>query len=105
MIGTGKVLGVLVGGVVAAATAFAAPPSAVPALPMTPASLPALPNTAGEVRINLSQAVAADYRDAVMKVVKYPTISTKATAPDVICTVSMYEWLFDHPDRVSLAWQ
>ena len=37
--------------------------------------------------------------------VRQPTIATRATAPDVICTVAMYEWLFDHPDRVSLAWQ
>jgi len=49
--------------------------------------------------------VHADYRDAVMKVVNKPTVSTRATAQDVICTVAMYQWLFDHPDRVAAAWQ
>jgi hypothetical protein len=72
-----------------------------------PMSMPApvLPNSAGMLRVPLNEVVSADYRDAVMKVVQKPTVSTRATAPDVICTVAMYEWLFDHPDRVSLAWQ
>lgn len=81
---------------------------AVAADPRPPAAMPApaaLPNTAGAVRANLSEIVHPDYRDAVTKVVKQPTVSTRATAPDVVCTASMYEWLFDHPDRVSLAWQ
>ena len=108
MTGAGKSLGVLLGGVVTAASVCATPP-AVPAAspaPAMPASMPAtLPNTAGTVRVNLSDVVGADYRDVVMKVVTKPTISTKATASEVVCTISMYEWLFDHPDRVALAWQ
>jgi hypothetical protein len=108
-IGSGKSLKVLLGGVVAALgmpLARGAEPNPRPASPAMPASMPApLPNTAGAVRINLSEVVHPDYRDAVMKVVKQPTISTRATAPEVVCTVSMYEWLFDHPDRVALAWQ
>jgi hypothetical protein len=100
-----SVKGLLVGLVtavplVAGTPAHAAEPNPNPAMPA-----PMLPNSAGAVRVNLSDAVAADYRDAVMKVVKNPTISTKATAPEVVCTVSMYEWLFNHPDRVALAWQ
>jgi hypothetical protein len=95
-------LGVLLGGVICAGAARAQPPAAGPAM-TDPA--PALPNNAGAVRTNLSEVVHADYRDAVMKVVKQPTVSTRATAPEVVCTVSMYEWLFDHPDRVALAWQ
>ena len=108
MLGAGKSLKVLLGGVVAslAAPAGAAEPSPLPAAPAMPAPMTAvLPNTAGAVRVSLSDVVHADYRDAVMKIVKQPTISTKAAAPDVVCTVSMYEWLFDHPDRVALAWQ
>lgn len=107
MTGTGKVLGVLLGGVVTATSASAQQPTALPAAvtPTPAATTPALPNTAGAVRVNLSAVIAAEYREAVAGVVKSPTISTKATAPDVICTISMYEWLFDHPDRVSLAWQ
>jgi hypothetical protein len=103
MTGTGKALGVLLGGVVAATSAWAGPPAGAPAMPGRPSA--ALPNTAGAVRVNLSSVVAAEYRDAVAGVVKSPTLSTRAAAPDVVCTVSMYEWLFDHPDRVSLAWQ
>jgi hypothetical protein len=107
MLRTGQVLSALLGGVVTATSVCAAPPAAIPgATPMTSTTMPAtLPNSAGDSRINLSEVVPADYRDAVIKVVKQPTISTRATAPDVICTISMYEWLFDHPDRVSLAWQ
>lgn len=96
-----KALGVLLGGAVATA-AGAAPP--MPAAPPA-AAQPMLPNTAGAVRANLSDVVHADYRDAVMKVVNKPTVSTRATAPDLVCTVAMYDWLFDHPDRVALAWQ
>jgi hypothetical protein len=108
MMGTGKSLGALLGSVVTAASVYAAPPVATPTSPppTMPASMPAtLPNTGGEVRVNLSEVIVADYRDAVIKVVKQPTISTKAIAPEVVCTISMYQWLFDHPDRVALAWQ
>jgi hypothetical protein len=109
MFGSGKSLKVLLGGVVASLgvpLAGAAQPEPRPAPTETPAAMPApLPNTAGAVRVNLSEVVHPDYRDAVLKVVKQPTISTRATAPDVVCTISMYEWLFDHPDRVALAWQ
>jgi hypothetical protein len=106
MTGAAKALGVLLGGTVAG-LAGAAPPMA--ALPMAPAANPntmtaEFPNTAGPVRVKLSDVVHADYREAVLKVVKEPTVSTKFTAPDVVCTAAMYEWLFDHPDRVALAW-
>ncbi len=107
MLGSGTARKVLLGGV-AAAVALAPAGAADPRPPASamPAPMPAaLPNTAGAVRVNLSDVIHADYRDAVMKVVKQPTVSTKATAPEVVCTVSMYEWLFEHPDRVALAWQ
>ena len=107
MFGSGKSLKLLLGGVVAVPLVVAAqaaePRAPAPALT---APMPAtLPNTAGAARINLSDTVHADYRDAVMKVVRQPTISTRATALEVVCTVSVYEWLFEHPDRVALAWQ
>lgn len=102
----GKALGVLLGSAVAgfACAAPPAPPAAAPAPAMT-ARPAVMPNTAGAVRASLSDAVHADYRDAVMKVVQKPTVSTRATAPDLVCTVAMYEWLFDHPDRVAAAWR
>jgi hypothetical protein len=106
MTGAGKSLGVMLGGFVAAGSACAAPPYPYTAPAPMSAAMPAeLPNTAGSARVNLAAVVASDSRDAVARVVRSPTISTKATAPDVVCTVSLYEWLFDHPDRVALAWQ
>ncbi len=103
MTGAVKALGVLLGGAVAG-FACAAPPLPATAPPQPAAPAPALPDTAGPVRVNLSDVVHADYRETVLKVVKQPTVSTKATAPDIVCTVQMYEWLFDHPDRVAAAW-
>ncbi len=107
MTGSGQALKVLMGSAVAVPLALSAVPASEPPrpAPAMPATMPMLPNTAGAVRVNLPEVVHPDYRDAVMKIVRQPTVSTRATAPDVVCTVSMYEWLFDHPDRVSLAWQ
>src|SRR5215207_3958105 len=105
MRGPGKALKLLIGGAVAVPLALSSAPAADPRPLPAPMPMSALPNTAGAVRINLSEIVHADYRDAVTKIVRQPTVSTRATAPEVVCTVSMYEWLFDHPDRVSLAWQ
>ncbi|MDY3558668.1 hypothetical protein R5W23_005809 [Gemmata sp. JC673] len=101
---TAKAFSVLLGGL-AGGAACAEPPAMPAAVPGAAPAAPALPNTAGPVRVRLADVVHADYRDAVMSVVNKPTVSTKATAPDLICTATMYEWLFDHPDRVALAWQ
>ncbi len=72
-----------------------------------PPAAPARSATGHEnlVRVNLSEVVEPQFRDAVMKCVRNPTISTQARGEEVVCTVAVYEWLFDHPDRVSLAWQ
>ena len=72
-----------------------------------PAAMPApiAPMTAGPVRVTLADVVNADYRDAVLKVVNKPTLSTRSTSEEVVCTPAVYEWLLDHPDRVSLAWR
>jgi hypothetical protein len=32
-------------------------------------------------------------------------VATKAIGDEIVCTVAVYEWLYDHPDRVALAWQ
>ena len=56
-------------------------------------------------RMSLSDIVQPEFRDAVMKVVRNPTISTTAAGEPVVCTVAVYEWLYDHPDRVALAWR
>jgi hypothetical protein len=56
-------------------------------------------------KLNLADVVRPEFRDAVLKVVRNPTISTRAMGEQVVCTVAVYEWLYDHPDRVALAWK
>jgi hypothetical protein len=60
---------------------------------------------AGPARIVLSEVVAPEYREAVLAVVRKPTIATRGTHEDVLCTAAVYDWLLIHPDRTSLAWQ
>ena len=96
MIGTGKSLGVLFGSVVAVAACGS--PEAMLAGPMAPM-------TAGPAKVALADVVAADYREAVLKVVAKPTVSTRATAEEFVGTPAVYTWLLDHPDRTSLAWR
>jgi hypothetical protein len=91
MTSTGKALGVLFGAALGGSLAFAQPPAMT--APMNPAPL-----TFGEV-------VHPAYKDAVLKIVRQPTISTKYTSDEVTCGREMYEWLLAHPDRVSLAWR
>jgi hypothetical protein len=55
--------------------------------------------------MNLLDVVRPEFRDAVAKCVGKPTISTHAVGEEVVCTVAVYEWLYDHPDRVALAWK
>ena len=90
---TGKALGLLIGSALGGG-AWAVPqqPPAMTA-PMTTAPL-----TFGEV-------VQPAFKDTVLKVVRQPTISTKYTSDEVTCGREMYEWLLNHPDRVSLAWR
>jgi hypothetical protein len=94
MTGTGKALGVLFGTAFGTA-AWSGPPPA-PAAMTAPAN-PA-PVTFGEI-------VEPAFKDAVLKVVRQPTITTKYASDDVTCGREMYEWLLAHPDRVSLAWR
>lgn len=92
------VLWVVLGGTLAAASAAPSGQKmpAPPPMAAAPAPLPKVP---------LSDVVRPEFRDAVMKVVGKPTISTAAAGEEVVCTVAVYEWLYDHPDRVALAWQ
>jgi hypothetical protein len=93
-------LGALFGSVVAAAAAVAQPPQLSPA-PAYPSAMPA----PAPGRVVLSEVVEPGHRDAVLAVVRKPTLSTRGTADDVVCTPAVYDWLLDHPDRVALAWQ
>ena len=49
--------------------------------------------------------VAPARREAVAKVVKSPTLSTKATEDKFTANTAVYSWMLDNPDRVCLAWQ
>jgi hypothetical protein len=73
----------------------------MPYAPMGP-MMGAMP--AGPARIGLADVVDPQYRDAVLAVVRKPTIATRGMSDDVVCNPAVYEWLLEHPDRVSLAW-
>jgi hypothetical protein len=94
---TRKALGVLVGSALGGSIALAQPPAMKTPAAMTAPVNPA-PLTFGEV-------VLPGFKDAVLKVVRQPTISTKYSSEEVVCSREMYEWLLNHPDRVSLAWR
>ena len=55
--------------------------------------------------MNPLDSVKPEFRDAVNKCINKPTVSTRAAGEEVVCTVAVYEWLYEHPDRVALAWQ
>jgi hypothetical protein len=56
-------------------------------------------------RLNLLDVVRPEFQEGVLKCVRHPTVTTKSGGDEIVCTVAVYEWLYDHPDRVALAWQ
>ncbi|MBX9625954.1 MAG: hypothetical protein K2X82_19300 [Gemmataceae bacterium] len=98
MTGTGLFLGTLV----AAAGAGGPPAGAMPAPTTAPM---ALPMNAGPVRVALADVVDPAWREAVLAVVRKPTLSTRGASDEVVCTPAVYEFLLDHPDRAALAWR
>src|SRR5262245_17280946 len=44
-------------------------------------------------------------RDALVKVIKDPTITAVSPADDFVAQPDMYQWLLDHPDRTAAAWR
>jgi hypothetical protein len=56
-------------------------------------------------RPTLLDVVKPEFRDAVARCMAKATVSTRAKGDEVVCTVAVYEWLYEHPDRVALAWQ
>jgi hypothetical protein len=106
----GKAVGVFLGSVVGAAAWAGPPPAAMPGptsggmMPYAPMGPTAPMTSAGPARIGLADVLDPQYRDAVLGVVRKPTISTRGTSDDVVCDPAVYDWLLEHPDRVSLAW-
>jgi len=64
------------------------------------AKLPASPSAP-----KLLDFVAEPYRDAVAAVLKSPTLTAKASEAEYDVYPAVYDWLLEHPDRTSLAWQ
>jgi len=95
-----RALGMLLGGAIGVTAGAAPPGTSAPAMPA-----PAMVAPAPPPRMNLLDVVRPEFRDAVAKCVSKPTIATRAVGEEVVCTVAVYEWLYDHPDRVALAWQ
>lgn len=50
------------------------------------------------------ELVAPAHKDAVSKVVTRTTLTAKYAEPGFATGLELYEWMLDHPDRVSLAW-
>jgi hypothetical protein len=94
-----RALGILLGGAIGAAGTSAAPPP-LPAMLASPSAAPA-----PQPRMTLLDSVKPEFRDAVARCMSKPTVSTRATGEEVVCTIAVYEWLYEHPDRVALAWQ
>jgi hypothetical protein len=69
----------------------------VPAIKADPMTAP--------TRVVLAEVVDPNWRDKVLAVVRKPTIATRGTHDDFLCTPAVYQWLLDHPDRASLAWR
>ncbi len=84
-----------------AVTTPSAPMVASPVMSSAPATGPAVMVDANAV----ADAVHPDFREAVSRVVRQPTITAKAAGDDVTGPAERYSWLLDHPDRVSLAWR
>ncbi len=49
--------------------------------------------------------VTEKHKDAVAAVLKSPTISSKSVEAEFTVYPNVYDWLLEHPDRTSLAWQ
>lgn len=81
-----SLVALLIGAVPAAAQVRVAGP----VMPPAPAAVP--------------DAVAPAFREAVGRVLKAPTVSTRYAEDAFAAHPNVYAWMLDHPDRVSLAW-
>jgi hypothetical protein len=51
------------------------------------------------------EAMPAATRDALLKVMKDPTLTAVSPAEEFVAQPDMYQWLLDHPDRTAGAWR
>jgi hypothetical protein len=60
--------------------------------------------SAPAARVAVTDAVSPAFRDAVGKVLKAPTVTARFAEEAFLAHANVYQWMLDHPDRVSLAW-
>lgn len=89
--------GCLVAAFAAGGTAAAAPPGLAKP-PRKPAAAPSSAPT-------LIDVVSPAHRDDVAAVVRQPTLTARATEDEFPAHPQVYDWLLEHPDRASKAWQ
>ena len=53
----------------------------------------------------LYEAVEPKFKEQVAKVLKSPTVTTRYAEGAFPAHATVYAWMLEHPDRVSLAWQ
>lgn len=98
MVRVGRSLGVLLG-TLGTVAALAQPPAPGPVAPAGPMPM------AAPTRVVLSDVVDPPFRNAVLDVVRRPTMTTRGTSSDVACSPELFTWLLDHPDRTAAAWR
>ena len=74
-------------------------------VPSAPTVLASAPTQTPTTQPKLLDFVAENYRDVVGGILKAPTLAAKATDDEFRAHPHVYDWLLDHPDRTSLAWQ
>jgi hypothetical protein len=72
----------------------AGPTKSVTSTPQTTTPLPAFLDSVPQAQ-----------RETLAQIVRKPTITTKYTEDPFVANETVYKWLLEHPDRVSLAWQ
>jgi hypothetical protein len=63
------------------------------------------PGAARPAAVSVLDVVAPAYREPVAKVLRQPTLTTKASEEAFTAHPTVYDWLLEHPDRAALAWR
>ena len=98
-----RALGVVLSGTMVMTDVGAVPPTPSMATPPV-TTTDSAPGQAAQ-RLNLLDVVRPEFHEGVLKCVRHPTVATQSAGDEIVCTVAVYHWLYDHPDRVALAWQ
>ena len=55
--------------------------------------------------VNVLDVVSPAYRNAVSAVVRQSNLTARAADEELTAHATVYDWMLEHPDRVSLAWR